>query len=167
LRLASREKDRERRIGQKGYDEDDHRSPNVGLRPEPWVLHEAVGNERERGHGAAENDNSQQSAAWFTGPKTDASRSPDAAETELPPLSPALHLIEFNEHRTSPVHPLSRQTLHCELEQQLSSIAIRSATEQDPQDGRNRECRREDQKRQNEQRAYDAPRSSGRDRLRR
>jgi len=126
-------------------------------------MHETVANESERDHGTAENDDSQQSAAWLTGPNTDANGSPDAAETELPALLPSLDVIEFNEHRLRPVQPISGQTPHCELEQQLSSIAVGSATAaQDAQGCRNRESRREHHQRQNEQRGYDAPRSWGR-----
>ena len=95
-------------------------------------MHETVANERERDHGAGQNDDSQQNAARLTGSNTDADSSPDAAETELPALLPSLDVIEFNEHRMRPVHPISRQTPHCELEQQLSSIVVGSARAQDP-----------------------------------
>jgi hypothetical protein len=155
-------------VGHQGCEENDRRFPDVGLRPQSGVVHQTEANKRERDRGAAKKDGAQQGAARLGRMDTNSGCSPRAAETELPALTTSLNLIELNEHRLCPVHPISQQPAHSEHEQCASPIAASRATDpRNTHDCRKRERHREDKQRQDEQRGYDTPRSSGRRRSRR
>jgi hypothetical protein len=64
----------------------------------------------------------------------------------LPTLSPSDYLIELDEHRLRPIHPITRQPAHSESEQQPSAIAVGAATyARSAHDCWNRECHRNNQ----------------------
>ena len=154
-------KDREADVDQQDRKKDDHRPPEIGLRPKARVPEEAVADEHEGDRGAAENDDTQGRATRFWGSDADANCSPDAAKGEPPPLSSSFDLVELDEHRPRPVHAIGRQAADGEAEQRPGAVAVGSTSAQSTHERWEREGRGQHHEREDEQRRYDAPRSSG------